>query len=124
MNKEKETQENNKKVLPTQAMLFLRGAVGVYLMYLAYDLFLDESRSASRMVIIIFSIIFMVAGAVIVFGIIRTWIRGEYVGGKADIWEEEEYAEYEEDFVGDIPGEKIEKIEGSDKEEREDGTVN
>jgi len=120
----KENQENNKKVLPTQAMLFLRGSVGVYLMYLAFDLLKDESMSASRMVIFIFSIIFAVAGAIIVFGIVRTWMRGEFVGGKADVSDDEEYTEYEEDIIGDIPEEKIEELEGSDKEEKEDEMIN
>lgn len=109
--------ENNKKVLPTQAMLFLRGSVGVYLMYLAFDLFKDESMSASRMVIIIFSIIFAVAGAIIVFGAIRTWIRGEFVGGKADVSDDEEYVEYEEDVEGDTVAKKTSELESADKEE-------
>lgn len=84
-----QNKKEKKTYLPTQAMLFLRGSVGVYLIYLAYELFRDESSSAPRMAVMVFSIIFIIAGAIIVFGIIRSWIRGEYVGGKADISEEE-----------------------------------
>lgn len=114
---DKENQENNKKVLPTQAMLLLRGAVGAYLMYLAFDLFKDESMSVSRMIIIIFSIIFAVAGAIIVFGAVRTWMRGEFVGGKADVSDDEEYVEYEEDVEEDTVAEEIQGLGISDKEE-------
>jgi len=118
MNKEKKSQEKNKQVLPNQGMLFLRGTVGVYLMYLAYDLLRDESKTAPRMTIIIFSIIFAVAGAVIVFGIVRTWIRGEYIGGKADTSEDEEYIEYEESLTeDDINGEEAEAIKVIDMED-------
>ena len=90
-------QNNQKQVLPNQAMLFLRGFIGFYLIYLAYGLIRDESKVAPRMVVIIFSIIFVIAGIFMLVWIIRSWIRGEYVGGKADISVDEEYTEYEEE---------------------------
>ena len=91
-------QDEQKQVLPNQAMLFLRGFIGFYLIYLAYGLIRDESKVAPRMVVIIFSIIFVIAGIFMLVWIIRSWIRGEYVGGKADTTVDEEYTEYEEDF--------------------------
>ena len=41
--------------------------------------------------------------------IIRSWIRGEYIGGKADTSVDEEYEEYEEDFAGEV--QEITKLE-------------
>ena len=55
MNKKEKTK---KSVLPNQAMLVLRGLIGFYLMYLAYDLICDESMVTPRPIIIIFSVIF------------------------------------------------------------------
>ena len=40
MGNENKKKDANKPVLPNQAMLFLRGAIGFYLMYLAYELIL------------------------------------------------------------------------------------
>ena len=91
-------QNNQKQVLPNQAMLFLRGFIGFYLIYLAYELIRDESKVAPRMVVVIFSIIFIIAGIFMLVWIIRSWVKGEYVGGKADTSVDEEYTEYEEDF--------------------------
>ena len=99
MGNENKKENTNKTVLPNQAMLFLRGAIGCYLMYLAYELIRDESRVAPRPVIIICAVLFAIAGVVLVVWIIRSWIRGEYIGGKADTSVEEEYTEYEEDFT-------------------------
>lgn len=115
-----QNKKDKKTYLPTQAMLILRGSIGVYLMYLAYELFRDESKVAPRMIVIVFSIVFMVAGAIIFVGIIRKYIRGEYVGGKADTSNEEEYTEYEEEFTEDIAGEEIAALEASNVEEKEE----
>lgn len=98
MESDNKKQDNRKQVLPNQAMLFLRGFIGFYLIYLACGLIRDESKVAPRMVVIVFSIIFVIAGVFMLIWIIRSWIRGEYVGGKADISVDEEYTEYEEDF--------------------------
>ena len=57
MGNENKKKDTNKPVLPNQAMLFLRGAIGFYLMYLAYELIRDESRVAPRPVIIICAIL-------------------------------------------------------------------
>lgn len=109
MGSENKKKDTNKTVLPNQAMLFLRGLIGFYLIYLAYELIRDESRVAPRPVIIICAILFIIAGAVLVVYIIRSWIRGEYIGGKADTSVDEEYEEYEEDFVGEV--QEITKLE-------------
>ena len=106
-------QSNEKKpVLPTQAMLFLRGFIGFYLIYLAYGLIRDESKIAPEAVVIVCSILFFVVGIFMVCWIIRSWIKGEYIGGKADSSDEEEYTEYEEDFEEDSK----DLIEGNDSQ--------
>lgn len=88
-------EKSKKPVLPNQAMLLLRGLIGFYLMYLAYELIRDESMVTPRPVIIIFVVIFVIAGALMVCWVIRSWMRGEYIGGKADA-SAEEYTETEE----------------------------
>ena len=94
-NKEK---DNKGPVLPNQTMMFLRGFIGLYLIYLGFTLFKDESYIASRLAVYIFSILFVIAGGVIVAFVVKAAIKGEYEGGKADpsIYEEDELVEIEE----------------------------
>lgn len=82
--------ESNKKTgqLPTQIMLALRGFIGFYLLYLAVELIKDESYIAPRALVITCSILFAAAGVFMLVWIMRSFIKGEYVGGKADIQEE------------------------------------
>lgn len=91
--KEKKEQTNSKKYLPNQSMLFLKGLIGGYLVYLAYDIISTEILAEARIGIIVAAGLFVLAGIVLVITTVRTFIRGEYVGGKADITEEE----YEEE---------------------------
>jgi len=98
MNKGNKNQKAKKQVLPNQAMLFLRGLIGVYLIHQAIELIRDESQTVPRMGIMIFAVIFIIGGAGIVLLVIRSFMKGEYVGGKADISQEEDYTEYEEDL--------------------------
>ena len=90
MNKDSDKKEKTGKVLPTQAMLFLRGFIGGYLMYLAYELIRDEGLVSPRPVIVIFAVLFVLAGGCVVAWVIRSFLRGEYIGGKADVSTEEE----------------------------------
>ena len=48
----------------------------------------DESYIAPRALVIFCSILFVVAGIFMLVWIMRSFIKGEYVGGKADIQEE------------------------------------
>ncbi|MBS7302855.1 MAG: hypothetical protein KIG50_01790 [Lachnospiraceae bacterium] len=91
-----EKNENRKRPLPTQIMLTLRGFIGFYLLYLAVGLIRDESGGAPRMLVMVFAVIFAIAGTFLVAWIIRSFIRGEYVGGKADVSDEMENTETEE----------------------------
>lgn len=83
----KETNEKTRQ-FPTQIMLALRGFIGFYLLYLAVELIKDESYIAPRALVIFCSILFVVAGIFMLVWIMRSFIKGEYVGGKADIQEE------------------------------------
>lgn len=83
----KETNEKTRQ-LPTQVMLALRGFIGFYLIYLAVELIKDESYIAPRALVIICSILFAAVGVFMLVWIMHSFIKGEYVGGKADIQEE------------------------------------
>ena len=48
------------------------------------------------MLVMVFAVIFAIAGTFLVAWIIRSFIRGEYVGGKADVSDEMENTETEE----------------------------
>ena len=98
---------NGKKTkphLPTQSMLSIRAVVGVYLIYLAYDIANTEAMTVSRIGIILFCILFVIAGIVLVIMTIRSFIRGEYVGGKADFTEEEHEEEDNQLIIDDDTG--------------------
>lgn len=86
-NMNKETNEKARQ-LPTQVMLALRGFIGFYLLYLSVELIKDESYIAPRALVIICSVLFAVVGVFMLVWIMRSFIKGEYVGGKADIQEE------------------------------------
>lgn len=76
--------ENQGPVLPNQTMMFLRGFIGLYLVYLGFTLFRDESYVAPRMIVYVFSVLFIVVGAIIAIWVVKIAIKGEYQGGKAD----------------------------------------
>lgn len=88
-----DNKEKEKKYLPNQSMLAIKAVLGGYLVYLAYDVMSTEILMGPRVGIALFCILFVVAGIILVITTIRSFIRGEYVGGKADNTEEE----YEEE---------------------------
>lgn len=92
--------DNKGPVLPNQTMMFLRGFIGLYLVYLGFTLFKDESYIASRLAVYVFSVLFVIAGGLIVAWVVKAAIKGEYEGGKADpsIYEEDELKEIEENI--------------------------
>lgn len=80
--------KNDQKKLPTQMMLMIRGFLALYLLYLASDIIKTEDYTNPRMVVIACAILFIIAGVVLLAALIRTFIRGEYEGGKADVSED------------------------------------
>jgi len=94
-------EKKSKRYLPTQSMLSIRVVVGVYLIYLAYDIANTEALTVSRIGIILFCILFVIAGIVLVITTVRSFIRGEYIGGKADFTEDEYEKENNQPIIDD-----------------------
>ncbi len=82
--------QNNKKKLPTQMTLTIRVFIAVYLLYMAVDMIKTEDITNPRMIIMGAAALFAVVGVVLIIWVLRTFIRGEYEGGRADISESEE----------------------------------
>jgi hypothetical protein len=91
MNEQKEKKQN--KYLPNQSMLAIRVVLGGYLVYLAYDIISLEMLTVLRIEVILLAMLFGVAGLILVIITLRSFIKGEYIGGKADITEEEDEQE-------------------------------
>lgn len=96
-NKDKKT----KNSLPNQSMLAIRAVVGGYLIYLAYDILSTESVTAPRIGMILFCILFVVAGIVLITTTLRSFVKGEYIGGKADYTEDENEEEINQPIIDD-----------------------
>ena len=82
-------------------MLAIKAVLGGYLVYLAYDVMSTEILTGPRIGITLFCILFVVAGIVLLFSTIRSFIRGEYVGGKADFTEDEYEEENNQPVIND-----------------------
>lgn len=76
--------------LPTQMSLVIRIAAGLYLLYLAYSMFNAQAQmqGTERVVFIGALLLFAVIGGVLIFTSLRGLQRGEYVGGAADVRED------------------------------------
>lgn len=86
----KEMQESKKKGLPTQTGLCIRMIASLYLLYLSYDLF--QTRDASSMpfgVLCVILAVFVLCSIFIIAHAIYLYVTGRYVGGKADVDEED-----------------------------------
>lgn len=90
-----------KNSLPNQSMLAIRAVVGGYLVYLAYDILSTESVTVPRIGMIIFCILFVVAGIVLIVTTVRSFVKGEYIGGKADYTEDEYEEEINQPIIDD-----------------------
>lgn len=93
--------ENKKSYLPNQSMLAIKAVLGGYLVYLAYDVMSTEILTGPRIGITLFCILFVIAGVMLLFSTIRSFIRGEYVGGKADFTEDEYEEENNQPVIDD-----------------------
>ena len=93
--------DNKKSYLPNQSMLAIKAVLGGYLVYLAYDFMSTEILTGPRIGITLFCILFVIAGVMLLFSTIRSFIRGEYVGGKADFTEDEYEEENNQPVIDD-----------------------
>ena len=103
--------DNKKSYLPNQSRLAIRAVLGGYLVYLAYDVMSTEILTGPRIGITLFCILFVIAGVMLLFSTIRSFIRGEYVGGKADftedVYEEENNQPVIDDNANDNGSERM-----------------
>ena len=96
-----DNKENKKKYLPNQSMLAIKAVLGGYLVYLAYDIMSTEILTGQRIGIILFCILFVIAGSILVITTVRSFIKGEYIGGKADFTEDENEEENNQPVIDD-----------------------
>lgn len=96
--------KEKKKYLPNQSMLAIKAVLGGYLVYLAYDIMSTEILTGPRVGIILFCILFVIAGIFLVITTVRSFIRGEYIGGKADFTEDEYGEEDNQPIIDDNDG--------------------
>jgi len=87
-----------KNGLPSQASLTFRIVVGAYLLYLAYTLGgnLPGYEGRDFIVFVIATIVFVIAGILIIANAIKTLKSGEYLNGPADFSDDEEENDTEE----------------------------
>ena len=99
-----DNREKNKKYLPNQSMLAIKAVLGGYLVYLAYDVMSTEILTGPRVGITLFCVLFVIAGIFLVITTIRSFIKGEYIGGKADFTEDEYGEENNQSIIDDDAG--------------------
>lgn len=94
------TRDNRKgqRGLPTQMNLVIRTVAGVYLLYLAYNIYggLGEAQGAEKVLFAGIALLFVAIGAAVAFFSLRSMTKGEYAGGAADTGREEEKTAEEE----------------------------
>ena len=76
-----EPKKNNN--YPTQMALTIRGIVGAYVIYLAYQLMTSKDELTALMWAAV--VLFIVAGSGLVILSLKHYITGEYEGGKKDV---------------------------------------
>lgn len=96
--------KEKKKYLPNQSMLAIKAVLGGYLVYLAYDIMSTEILTGPRIGITLFCVLFVIAGIFLVITTIRSFIKGEYIGGKADFTEDEYGEEDNQPIIDDNDG--------------------
>jgi len=80
---------NNRRPTNTKASLIIRLIAGMYLVYLAYELFMgmNESQGAPVAVSIGAAVIFLICGIFLVIVNGRDFLKGNFQGGVMDISE-------------------------------------
>lgn len=84
--------ENRKpKVLVPKLSLFLRIFVGGYLVYTAYGLVdsIVNRQGKDKLFFLIFTVLFAAIGIFLLFFSVKNLLTGVYIGGKADLSNEE-----------------------------------
>ena len=80
--------ENKKKSLLPKSTLIIRLIAGMYLIYLAYELFMGlwevGSEGAPKGISIVAVIIFIICGLLLTITSGKSFLKGEFVGGIMD----------------------------------------
>ena len=88
---------NNNRPLTTKASLIIRLIAGMYLVYLAYELFmgLNASEGAPTILVIGAAAIFTIFGVILVIVSGKAFLKGEFQGGIMDTSVAEDTADVE-----------------------------
>ena len=78
-----EAAAENKNNFLTQGVLTIRAIVGIYVLYLAYQIITSDGEKTPLIWAAV--ALFIVAGSALVIMSVKHFICGEYVGGKKDI---------------------------------------
>ena len=86
---------NSKRPTNTKSRLIIQLIAGMYLIYLAYELFmgLNETQGAPIVVSIGAGVLFLICGIFLVIVRGRDFLKGNFQGGIMDIIEEEKDTE-------------------------------
>ena len=78
--------KDNKRPLTTKSSLIIRLIAGMYLIYLAYELFmgLNSAEGAPKALVIGAAVIFIIFGAVLAIVSGKAFLKGEFQGGIMD----------------------------------------
>lgn len=82
---------DKKKPLVPKSSLIIRLIAGMYLIYLAYELFmgLNVTEGAPKAVVIGAAVIFAVCGLILAFVSGKAFLKGNFQGGIMDVSEED-----------------------------------
>lgn len=97
-----------RKFFPTQLSLTIRVIVGAYVIYSMYEAFTSSDEKSTILYVLI--VLLTIIGAVLVVWSLKKLIKGEYAGGKADLWKDLD----EEDEVK--PQDKLEDTSETDED--------
>ena len=90
-------EKNKKKPLLPKSSLIIRLVIGMYLIYLAYELFmgLNAADGAPTMVSVGAAVLFLICGFILVFFSGKDFLKGNYQGGIMDVSQDVESVENE-----------------------------
>lgn len=105
---DKKENKKGRRSLPTRMSLVIRIVAGVYLLYLAYSIYNNQSevQGAERFVFGAAMILFVVFGAVIAGTSLRAMQKGEYAGGAGDSGRDREEEKEKKGAVEENAGQK------------------
>ena len=85
-------EKNKKKTLLPKSSLIIRLIAGMYLIYLAYELFmgLNAADGAPTIVSVGAAVLFLICGLILVFFSGKDFLKGNFQGGVMDVSQDTE----------------------------------